>query len=549
MTKDMPNNSRETRLVMSGVLILTIANVLVKVFGFIYKVPLNAWLGDEMANINTAYAIYTILYLISTAGIPSGVAVLIAEHRARGEMRRVNAIFRVALLGLSVIGVLAMLFTYAFAGPISEWNSAGDSYLCMLTIAPALFFVCLSSVYRGYFQGFQIMKPTAVSEIIEAFGKMAIGLLIVYLSLNVAHASARSAAALSILGISVGMAVGTLYLAITKHIYQKKGMFYPLVDGIDPPPERGKKVLITILYIALPIMIASAMMNLSALVDSQLMRPLLENYYDSPELAKAIYSDYSTGAITLYNLPPVLVYPIALALVPYISSKIAQGDKHGVKRIAESAFRVCALISLPCAIGMSVLASPILSMIFSGDPEMAVHAGPLLRVLALAIFFVALLSITNALLQANHKQSKPIWSVLFGLIVKVVSSFWLISTFGEIGTPISTLLFFITVVSCNMFFVAKYVGVMPSILRCFLRPLLAAVVSGFVAGLSYALLDALLGNTVAVILAILFAVLVYLPLIFIFRCVTLDDIHLLPKGKAIGKLLIRLRLLKEPAEL
>ena len=129
-----------------GVLVLTLANVLVKLFGFLYKVPLNRVLGDEMANVNAAYSVYSLLYMISTAGIPVAVSVMISEARSASKNATLCRIFRVSMVSLCLIGAIGTVGILLFASPISRANSGGDSYLCLLAISPALFFVCLSSL-------------------------------------------------------------------------------------------------------------------------------------------------------------------------------------------------------------------------------------------------------------------------------------------------------------------------------------------------------------------------------------------------------------------
>ena len=165
---------------LGGVLVLTVANLLVKLFGFLYKVPLNGILGDEMANVNAAYSVYTLLYMISTAGIPVAVSVLVSGARAEGKQMTLARILRVSLASLVAVGALGTAGMLAFSGPIADANSGGDSYLCLIAIAPAHFYICITSVLRGYFPGFGLMTPTAVSGILEAFCKTVLGLLLVH---------------------------------------------------------------------------------------------------------------------------------------------------------------------------------------------------------------------------------------------------------------------------------------------------------------------------------------------------------------------------------
>ncbi|MDY3845380.1 MAG: polysaccharide biosynthesis protein [Eubacteriales bacterium] len=529
-------------MLLSGVLILTVANIAVKVFGFLYKVPLNRILGDEMANVNTAYSIYATLLVVSTAGIPSAVAMLISQSRAKGYSMRVKKVFSTALSFLTLIGFVLTIAMLIGARFVSAKNSGGDSFLCMCAIAPALFFVCMISVFRGYFQGFQIMTPTAISEIIESFSKMLLGLSFAYIALKVLNLGIEWAAAFSVLGISVGMGLGALYLAIALPIYSKKGLLH--VDSCGNEKTVGKrKIIYDIARVSVPIALSSAVISMSGLIDSQFMRPLLEIYCHDRAYAKAVYSDYSTGAITLFNLPSILIYPIACAIIPFISSAIVANDRRAVREVSDSALRTSSLIAMPCALGLSVLSSPILEFVFRGDIDMAKNAGGLLRVLAIAVFFIGILAVSSAVLQAHGRAGKPIISMLAGLAVKIASVCILVPRIGAVGTPISTLLFYAVTVLFNMYFLFKYTGVVISAREVLLKPFVCSGLACCVAWGTYTFLS-VYGNSVAVIFAIILAAVSYIALIFAFGCIYAKDVEKLPFGDKISRYLMRLKLIK-----
>ncbi len=530
---------RDKKMLFSGMVVLAIANLLVKVFGLIYKVPMNTMLGDEMINVNAAHSIYNILYMISTAGVPVAVSVLISECRARGDVLRVKRVFRVSLTTLLVIGVLGTVFMWGTAGIVSDINSNGESYRCILAIAPSLLFICVCSVYRGYYQGFQQMTPTAVSEILEAFGKMAVGLVIIYLSLNFWKQDVSTAAALSVLSMGIGIVMGMVYLIFAKRRYQKKNKLLLFGDAVASDCATDERpILPRLLSIAIPISLSAVVLNLASLVDSQLMFPLLTDFYGNKDIAREICSDYTTGAVTLYNLPTILIYPISCSIVPFISAARASGDKGSVRRVMNSSLRICALIALPCAFGMSALSGPILHLVFgSGDGAMAQNAGPLLRVLAISVFLVAMLSVSNALLQAHNQEKKPMISMSVGLVVKIVADLLLTRFFGPMGAPVSTVLFHITVVALNFYFVVRYTDVVPSFASVFIRPFFASLLSSGAALALYLFLIARAGENLSVLLAMLGAVFTYVVAIFLLRCVTEDEISMLPHGEKVAKIL------------
>lgn len=523
-----------------GVLVLTVANLLVKLFGFLYKVPLNALLGDEMANVNAAYSVYALLYMLSTAGIPVAVSVLVSRARAEGRPATLLRILRVSLVSLSLLGVLGTVGLLLLADPIARANSGGDSYLCLLAIAPALFFICLSSVMRGYFQGFGLMTPTAVSGVIEASAKTLLGLLLVTLLLS-ATGSVRLASAYSVLAITVGIALGALYLGLVYGYYQKRGLLaVPGEEGTPPPLGRVARELVGI---AVPIALSSGVLSLASLIDGQMMRPLLETYYGDPALAKAVFSDYSTGAVTLFNMPTVLVYPIASAIVPYLTAARARGEHAEAGRYISSALRIAALISLPAALGMSVLSGPILELVFLGDADMAYHAASPLSILALSIFPLGLLAVTNAVLQSFGRQGYPIVSMSAGVLVKISALLLLTPVIGPLAAPLGTLLFYLVALLFNMYFLFRYATPVTGLSRDLSPLLLSASASALSAFLVFRFAFPLFG-TASLLLAILVAGLVYVALVFLLGGVGEADILLLPHGEGILRFLVRYRLLR-----
>ena len=525
MQNSVKMDARASRGLLSGVLFLTVANVFVKILGFFYKVPLNAVLGDEMANVNAAYAIYALLYTVSTAGVPNAVALSVSRARARGKEKEAGRLLRVTVSAFFLVGAGLSALLILLSRPIALLNSGGDSYLCLLAIAPALMFAALNSVLRGYFQGFERLEPTAVSELIEAVGKTLFGLLFAFIYLSYFRGSVRHAAALSVFAITLGTSFSALSLGI---FYRKR----KTVSSADKAEERegkdDKRLLFSVLRLALPITATAAMMSLSSLLDAQLMRPLLSRFYGDAGVAKMLYSDYSTGALTLYNLPAILVTPMSAAAIPFIAAALEKGESTRAKGAMEVALRAAALISLPCALGMSALASPILSFVFRGDDDMAKNTGSLLSVLALAIFFVAVFTVTGAVLQAAKKEKLPLISLGVGIAVKLASLFILTLTVGEIGVPVSTLLFYISVCALNLYFVREELGLAVHFGRTFFRPALAALLSAAGAYFSYAFLLLRLGESAALFAAICFAALLYLLGIAALRCVGREELALLP---------------------
>lgn len=538
----MPDTSKKSnRLFLSGVLILTFSNILIKVIGLTLKIPLHHILGDEgMAYYNVAYRIYVWFYMISTAGLPVAVSILISESRAKGNFREAKRIFRITLALFVVIGLFGMGVMMGGSKFFAAAYKFRDSYITILAIAPTLFFICISSAIRGFFQGYQNMFPTAVSQIIEAVGKLTIGILFALYGIRQGY-SLPVVAALTILGLTIGVAAAMLFLCVSKLLFRETAFNeeYRRPDSGVMPLRSVKTLLWLLVITSVPIMLSSSVMSFTGMLDGMILSRRLQAIGFTEQLTREIFGNYDTLAVSMFNLPPALIYPISYSVIPLISASIATGDRKRVDFIMNSTLKTAALIALPCSVGMSVLSEPILIMIF--DDESAVRAAPLLSVLSAAVFFVGMVAVTSAMLQAHKLERKPIVSMIAGSAVKLAASYILIGipAVGVYGAPLGTFLCYGVIALINFYFLAKYLKLVPNIRLIFFRPLAASLVCGAAAFGSYRLFALLLPQKAAALGAIAAAALIYIIAVFIFRCVGKEDILLLPKGQKIVGLLQR----------
>ena len=535
-----------TKLFFSGVVVLTVANLLVKAIGLLFKIPMNKVVGDTgMGYYTSAYTIYTFFYMISTSGLPIAVSILISESRTKGQLRQIKKIFRTTVALFFAIGLVGMLAMIFGADLFASMLKASPTSACIMAIAPTLFFICISSALRGYFQGFQQMVPTAVSELIEALCKLAVGIVLALYAIDQNY-PIHIVAAYAAFGLTIGAGLGMIFLCISKLLFKETRYTAEFVEiaGVSDETTPTSKILARLVKVALPITISASVMSLTNMIDMVIVQRLLQETGMSQLEATTVYGNYTTLAVPMFNLPPVLVYPISAAIIPLLSVAHSQGDKKRTRTIMESALRVAVLIGVPCAFGMSALARPILSLFFRVESSVEM-AYPLLRLLAPSSLFVCILSITNAILQACGKERKPVISMLCGAVVKVVSNYFLIQIIGMRGTPISTFLCYLTVTCLNFRFVSKYADIVPNIRRVFLRPFICGLLCAATALGSYALVSRFIGNTVSTLVAIACAGIVYLFLIFFTGAVVAEDVRLLPKGDKISAALGRAHLLRD----
>lgn len=516
----------------TGVLFLTVSNLIVKVLGFAYKVPLNMLLGDEMASVNAATALFAVLYTATAAGIPGALALSLSRARATGDRACIRRLYSATMTLLLTVGLLLSVGVFLVAGPLGGTRTDTATRLCTVAIAPALFFSAATGVLRGFFQGFSALTPTAVSGILEAIGKTLFGVLLALLAMDVFGKSRAVAASLAVFGITLGVIMGTLFLALR---YRREGraLLLSVPLSATPSPD-GRAAAFSVLRLALPITATAVCMSLSGLLDAQLMRPLLTSYFGDAALAKALYSDYSTGAVTLYNLPLVLVTPIATGLVPFISGALAKGKEERARRVAGAALKLASLVSLPCALGLSALASPTLAFVFRADAEMPLHAGPSLSVLAPCVFFSSLLTVATSALQATGHERAPIFALGVGIVTKLILMPPLVRLFGTVGVPLSTLAFYLVaaLIALGLLVRARMLR-LPALGASLVRPLLCALPAAILARMTHTGLLSLLGAGSALPLAVLCGALVYAAMLILLRAVEREELSLLPFGAKI----------------
>ncbi len=543
---------KKKNLFISGVLILSVANIVIKVVGLMFKIPLTNIIGDSgMGYFNSAYTIYVWFYMISTAGLPVAVSIMISEARAKGNIKEVDRIFNVTLIMFLVIGFVGSACMMLGSGGFAALIGNDGARMSIFAIAPTLFFICISSAIRGYFQGYQHMAPTAVSQLIEAVGKLTFGILFATYAMGCSFALTK-VAAYALLGIVTAVFLGMVYLIIVKVRFKPKDFddeYIAKADGALPVRTRGK-IASTIAKIAIPVTISSSVMSLTNLIDLSIVMRRLQSIGLSQAMSNAIWGNYSSLAVPMFNLPPVLIYPISYSLVPLLSAHIADGKEEKARGEMKSALRVSAIIILPMALGLSVMAEPILKLMYNRNS--AEMAAPLLSILALSVFFVGMISITNAILQATKHEKLPIFSMLAGAVVKIITSIVLIGipSVGIYGTPIGTLLCYATTTVINFFYLSKFVNIRPKILSTFVKPLVAGIICCIGAFGTFSLVAGFvdvnsgrMGNALATFLSIAVAGVVYLIAVLLLRALDRDDMQMIPKGEKIYGILHKMKLM------
>jgi len=541
-TEIKSGSEHEGRL-LNSVIVLTASTLICKVIGLLFKIPIIGIVGiDGMAYFSAAYNIYMLLNSISAAGLPVALSILVSKNIAEGREANANKIFGVAMTIFACLGAVCSVVLYFSADAYSGAIGIKEAATAVKAISPTLLFICLAGGIRGHFQGFKLMAPTAISQLLESIGKLVLGITFAYLAVS-ANRGAYDTAAAAVFGLSIGVLISLVYLLIRLWTFSVKRS--PLsVDGY--PTDGFGSITKALFYIAFPITLSSCITSLTGVADTALITNRLIDGGLSRDVAVTLYSSYTNLAIPLFNLPPALIAPIAVSLVPSLTAAVAEKNTASSKRIFFASVKLCNLLSFPAAAGLAVFSKPILLLIYPNESEACSFAAPLLSVLSVAIVFSCFVTVLNAVLQAYMKPGLPILSMLFGAIVKIISEYFLVgSDLGALGAPISTIACTFTILVSDLIFVTictphiiEYGPIVKTLIATFASVSLSAVIYHFMI---------LFGINSAVVLlaSIFFAILSYALIVLLMGLVGRSDILGLPFGNRIADALLKMKLIKE----
>jgi len=520
---------------LQGAAVLAAGVALVKVIGAFFKIPLgNLLTGEGFGYFNIAYSVYNVLLIISTAGLPVAVSKLVAEANAQNRSADIKRVIRSALITFLAIGAVGSTLMFVFAQQIADLMKSSNAVYTIRVLSPAVFGVSLMSVYRGYYQGMSNMVPTATSQVIEALSKLLIGFVAAFLLIRTGRDQAIAAAG-AVAGVTAGTILGAVFLLMRRAFDRT-----PDIGGV--PTMSSREATRRLLAIAVPITIGSGALALTNFIDTTLvMRRLQESAGFSENEATWLYGAYGL-AQTMFNFPSAFIVPFASSVVPAVAAALARGDGKTASRTIETALRITSLLALPAAAGLSVLAGPILNMLFAARPDEALAATIPLNILAIAVFFNSVVLLTNAILQSLGKVRIPVYTMLVGAVVKI-STNWILVGQPEInikGAPIGTCLCYFVIMALNLAVILRAVKPAPNLLRTFARPLIATLIMAAATWAVYGIAGRFVPDKLAALAAIAVAVVVYFVLVILLRAVTRDDVLMLPKGEKIARLL-RLR--------
>ena len=542
---------------LQGTAVLAMATVLVKLMGFLFKVPLNNIIGEDgFGYFNTAYDVYNVLLMISTTGLPVAMSRMISQAQTLGNHAQIKRIYRTSLyvfLTIGMVGSLGMLF---FCRQLSVMVTTNEnSWAAIAALAPCVLLICLVSAYRGFFQGQSNMTPTSVSQIFEAVTRLVVGLGLAWLVMKLTgEAAVRAqgivlasgetaqdygditlAAGGAILGVTLGSLISVVYL---HHKFRQSNQILSLGGGTAKSTRSTMKELLSI---AVPITLGSAGLQVINLFDTMIyMRRLtgaLQWTEKMADSAKGVYNFCQT----VFALPCSFIPTITIAVIPAITASLTRKDLAEAKATSESSVRTMALIAMPCAAGLFVMAEPVIRLLCSTYTEDKIQlAATMLAILGLTVIFNSLVLLLNAIMQAHGDVVTPVVNMLIGGIIKIIVNYILVGqpNLNIVGAPIGTFICYISITALDLIAMKRHISARPAIFKNIIRPGLSSAIMGAATFMVYRVLsNAISSWKLACLLSLAFAVVLYAVLVVFLRCLTYEDCMLLPKGEKIAKIL------------
>ncbi len=523
---------------MGGVTVMAISTVFVKICGALYKIPLNNILGDEgVTHFMSAYNIYALLLTLSTAGLPLALSKLISEANATNRRTQMRRCFHTAMVIFIALGAAGSAIMLLFTRQLAAMMNNTLAYWPIKCLGVSVIFVSVMCAYRGFAQGRQNMVPTAVSQFIEAFSKLVVGLPLAWYLIR-SGMPLEIGAAGAIVGVSAGIILAMLYM--WRNYYKNRR---PILWGTDVPQSYGA-IARRLLGLGIPITIGQAGMSLFNLLDQTIILGQLQNVLGLGEReAASLYGQY-TFSSTLFNLPAAFLPAVAVSLIPAVTVAVTRQDHREVNRVVTTSFRLIAMLAIPAGTGLSVMAGPILLLLYPARRETAIAATYHLQLLGAASVLVCVMLLTNSIMQAHGKVYWPIYTMLIGGGVKVAVNYILVGNpaINVKGAPVGTLICYGLIAVLNLMIVSHLLEKKPNYAAIFAKPLLASAAMGGAAWAAHGLLGRFLSGgyvkeSLCTLTAVGIAVLVYLILVIALRMITREDLKMVPHGEKLARLL------------
>ncbi len=551
----MGNNKKGGFIMQAG--ILAAAGILVRLIGILYRSPLVAIIGDEgNGYYNTAYAIYTIILLVSSYSIPSALSKVIAARLAKREYRNVQRIFQCSFIYVIVVGGIGSLACFFGAELFVGQNSAA----VLRIFAPTIFLSGLLGVLRGYFQAHRTMLQTSLSQILEQIFNAGISILAAYLLMQAvasqdATTQAIYGAAGSALGTGSGVLIALLFMWLI-YLLNKPSILKRVSRDRTSEILSYGQIFGIIIGMVTPVILSTFIYNLNTVSNLKFYQELMQMFKGYSEVeATTNYGLYSGKAMQIINIPVAIASSMSAAIIPTIARTYEVHAREETNYKIAQAIKVTMLISIPSAVGLFVLAKPIVLLLYPQKASVDIVAA-LIRTMAIAVVFYALSTLTNAVLQGTGKVNKPVTHALLALLIQtaVLIPLLLYTKLDLYALCLATVLYSFLMCIMNGYAIRKHLNYKQEILRTFVLPFFSAFWMGVVtAGVYYGISKGLdfmkfagsemIKNIICLIPSLLAALFTYFALVIKSGAIRKKELKSMPKGHLLLKIAKKLHLI------
>lgn len=519
--------------------ILGVASILVRVIGFLYRVPLTNLIGDEgMGLYASGYYIYMFFLILSSAGLPVAISKMVSERTSLRQYRNAHQVLLVSLYWSGGIGLFFSLVLAIFAKSFSNFIAEPGSYASILSLSPTIFLVAILACFRGYFQGLKNSVPTAISQIVEQLFNAFFSIFLAYMLLKQSQ-SLELGAAGGTLGTGIGALAGLAVILMIYYLARPRILRKVVSDRNSAKYETNRAIGVELYSLAIPIIIGTAIFSMTNLIDMKMVNGILKKVFiddPNPKKATELYGMLTGKYVVLTTLPVSISTALATAAIPSIASSVLLKETNIVNKKINTALRMTMVLSIPAAMGIGVLGDQILLFLWPNFPD----GGVLLKVGAVSVVFLALAQISTGMLQAIGKVKIPAYAALCGAVIKIPLNLLLISipSINVTGAVISTTFCYLIASCIDLYYLVKCTGIVPDFISILFKPFVSSIIMGISCyTFYYALFYFTSSNTISLMISIFVGVITYFVMLLLIKGLDKEDIMVLPKGSQLVEFL------------
>ena len=524
--------------------ILALAGIISKIIGFIYRIPMANIMGNDGNGLySVSFGIYNVALTLSSYSMPLAVSKLMSARIAEGRYKDAHRVFRRALIFATLTGFIAAAVMFFGADALAAVYKREGLERPIRVLAPTVLVVAVLGTLRGYFQGHKNMVPTAVSQVIEQIVNAIVSVAASYGFVK-AYESTGNASSYGAMGGTLGTLSGAmaaliififLFIIGRSNIREETGRE-------DTATEDNGLIFKCIILTVIPVIISQTIYQFGYTLDDLLYGNILALKGVEESVATSLQGIFNTQYNQMINLPVAIATSMASAMLPSVVAHYTVGEHDNVKKKISLVLKINMMIAIPAAVGLAVLADPIMAVLFTSLGEYHYVAVILLRTGSLAVVFYALSTLTTSVLQGCDKMSVPVIHSGISLVIHGILNGALLyfTDLGVYALVIGNVTFPLLVCILNLRSVRKLIDFKPDILKVFVLPGIASLIMGVAAYGLYAFViyiagDGRLYKAIGLVVSIIVSAAVYGIMLIVLKAVDKDELKAIPVVKKFVK--------------